>query len=466
MTIQRRFAALILGLIVSASSLAALVVADRVKETTTTSGTGTVNLAGAAAGYQGFVAGIGNANTTTYGLIDGTAWEIGQGTVTDASPDTLSRDTIIASSNGGSAISLSGGTTQVFVTYPGSVSKMREVLAVRPGVEVQAYDADLDDLADGSLTGSKVGTGISATNVTTGDMSGDRVDGGTITNFASTGVDDNADALACTIDSSERVICGHTSSVTVKRENGGTGEGVIQANSNSTTNVLMQSIAWNAVDSIPTSLVIAKGSSDTIGTMTSAASGEQVADIVFGASDGTDFEPVAVISVEMDAAVGNNDAPGSIIIKTTPDGSTVPTRAITFDSNQNTVLGGALAAGVGGKCSANITSDAAASLSVTGCGYYSFTSDSATSTSRTFCLDAGIEGQIIWLFADVSGTNEIELGDGAAGACSGSTGAATFLNGVWPAATNQNNDAAAIMYRTTASGAQANGWYELHRAAN
>lgn len=121
---------------------------------------------------------------------------------------------------------------------------------------------------------------------------------------------------------------------------------------------------------------------------------------------------------------------------------------------------------LGGKCSANIAADAAAALSVSGCRYYSFTSNNATSTSRTFCLLAGTEGQLITLFADVSGTNEIELGDGAAGACAGSTGAATFLAGVWPAATNQNNDVATIIYRTTASGAAANGWYEIHRAAN
>jgi hypothetical protein len=121
---------------------------------------------------------------------------------------------------------------------------------------------------------------------------------------------------------------------------------------------------------------------------------------------------------------------------------------------------------LGGKCSANITADAASALSVSGCRYYSFTSDNATSTSRTFCLLAGTEGQVITLFADVVSTNEIELGDGAAGACAGSTGAATFLVGVWPATTNQNNDSATIIYRTTASGAAAAGWYETNRAAN
>ena len=99
----------------------ALVVKDRVKETTTTTGTGTINLAGAVSGFQTFVAGVGSTNTTYYAIEDanGTAWEVGLGTVTDASPDTLARTTILANSNGDtSAITLSSGTHTVFATYP------------------------------------------------------------------------------------------------------------------------------------------------------------------------------------------------------------------------------------------------------------------------------------------------------------------------------------------------------------
>ena len=95
----------------------ALVIADRVKETTTTTGTGTINLAGAVAAFQTFVAGIGSGNTCYYTIVSGNNWEIGIGTVTDASPDTLSRTTILASSNSDSALTLSG-TSQVFCTYP------------------------------------------------------------------------------------------------------------------------------------------------------------------------------------------------------------------------------------------------------------------------------------------------------------------------------------------------------------
>lgn len=97
----------------------AFAVASRIKETTTTTGTGTLNLAGAESGYQTFVAGIGTTNSTYYCIESGTAWEVGLGTVTDATPDTLSRTTILASSNSGSAIDLPSGTATVFCTQPG-----------------------------------------------------------------------------------------------------------------------------------------------------------------------------------------------------------------------------------------------------------------------------------------------------------------------------------------------------------
>tara|TARA_R110002020_G_scaffold87691_3_gene215928 strand:+ start:468 stop:1103 length:636 start_codon:yes stop_codon:yes gene_type:complete len=98
----------------------ALVIKDRVKETTETDGTGTLSLAGAATGFQSFVAAVGNGNTTYYAIEDanGSAWEVGIGTITDGSPDTLARTTILASSNSGSVISLTTGSHTVFGTYP------------------------------------------------------------------------------------------------------------------------------------------------------------------------------------------------------------------------------------------------------------------------------------------------------------------------------------------------------------
>ena len=96
----------------------AFVVADRVKETTTTTGTGAVTLDGASIGYQSFAA-IGNGNTTYYTIAAQgiSEWEVGIGTYT-LSGTTLSRNTVLSSSNSGALVNFSAGTKDVFVTYP------------------------------------------------------------------------------------------------------------------------------------------------------------------------------------------------------------------------------------------------------------------------------------------------------------------------------------------------------------
>ena len=100
----------------------ALVLKDRVKETTTTTGTGTVTLAGASTGFQSFAA-IGNGNVTYYTIAGaGTSeWEVGIGTYT-SSGTTLSRTTVLSSSNSGSLVNFSAGSKDVFVTYPAGKS--------------------------------------------------------------------------------------------------------------------------------------------------------------------------------------------------------------------------------------------------------------------------------------------------------------------------------------------------------
>ena len=100
----------------------ALVLNDRVKETSTTTGTGTIDLGGAETGYQTFVAGIGTGNTVYYVIedVNGLDWEVGVGTVTDATPDTLSRTTVLSSSNGGSLTNFGIGDKNVFCAQPAS----------------------------------------------------------------------------------------------------------------------------------------------------------------------------------------------------------------------------------------------------------------------------------------------------------------------------------------------------------
>jgi len=95
----------------------ALIIKDRVRETTNTIGTGTVTLAGAVTGYQTFSSALSN-NDTCYYTIAGTSsseWEVGLGTY---STNTLARNTVLATSNGGSLVVFSSGTKDVFITYP------------------------------------------------------------------------------------------------------------------------------------------------------------------------------------------------------------------------------------------------------------------------------------------------------------------------------------------------------------
>lgn len=96
------------------------VLKDRVKETTTSTGTGTITLAGAAVGYQSFSV-IGNGNNTYYTIAGGSQWEVGIGTYT-SSGTTLSRDTVLESSNSNALVNFSAGTKEVFVTYPAEIA--------------------------------------------------------------------------------------------------------------------------------------------------------------------------------------------------------------------------------------------------------------------------------------------------------------------------------------------------------
>ena len=97
----------------------ALVINDRVKETTTTTGTGAVSLAGAVTGFETFAAGVGNSNTTYYCIAHQTAaeFEVGLGTLDGDSSD-LTRTTVISSSNSDSAVDFAAGTKDVFCTIP------------------------------------------------------------------------------------------------------------------------------------------------------------------------------------------------------------------------------------------------------------------------------------------------------------------------------------------------------------
>jgi hypothetical protein len=130
----------------------ALVLKDRVKETSTTAGTGTLTLAGAVAGFQSFSA-VGNGNTTYYAIVDAATgdWEVGLGTYT-SSGTTLSRTTVLSSSNGGSLVTFASNAKDVFVTYPSEKSAYQDAAGVIAQTSFGAITATSAALTSGTIT--------------------------------------------------------------------------------------------------------------------------------------------------------------------------------------------------------------------------------------------------------------------------------------------------------------------------
>ena len=169
----------------------ALVIKDRVKETTTTTGTGTYTLAGAEVGFQSFST-IGNGNTTYYTVTDGGDWEVGIGTYT-ASGTTLARTTILSSSNSGNAVDWSAGEKFVFVTQPSSKASFLDADGNLPfadnskakfgaGSDLQIYHTGSASRIQDTGTGNLyiAGTHLQLTNATISDNYLQAVSGGAV----------------------------------------------------------------------------------------------------------------------------------------------------------------------------------------------------------------------------------------------------------------------------------------------
>jgi hypothetical protein len=136
----------------------ALVINDRVKETTTTTGTGAVSLAGAVTGFETFAAGIGNSNTVYYCIAhqDQAEFEVGLGTLDGDSSD-LARTTIISSSNSDSAVDFSAGTKDVFCTIPASKMLFKDAsgtIGNFNAATITANTAFVPDASDGAALGT------------------------------------------------------------------------------------------------------------------------------------------------------------------------------------------------------------------------------------------------------------------------------------------------------------------------
>ena len=127
----------------------ALVISDRVKETSITSGTGSVTLAGAFGGFQSFLAAVGNGNQTYYTIENDTRWEVGIGTYT-TDGNTLSRDTVLSSSNSDDKISLDG-VSVVFCTLPAAKTLFKDVA---DELDLSSTNIQVDNLYSSDLVAS------------------------------------------------------------------------------------------------------------------------------------------------------------------------------------------------------------------------------------------------------------------------------------------------------------------------
>ena len=147
----------------------AFVLNDRVKQTSTTTGTGTFSLTGTETGFETFVTGIGDTNSTFYAIAnDGTSeFEVGIGTVTDAATDTLSRDTVISSSNSDSLVDFAAGTKTVLCTYPASRAPSASMTATSYINTHNSTISDTQTIDSGVLAGPVT---VSGTVTVTGNL--------------------------------------------------------------------------------------------------------------------------------------------------------------------------------------------------------------------------------------------------------------------------------------------------------
>jgi len=275
-----------------------LVVKDRIKETSATSGTGTLTLAGASAGFRSF-ADVGNGNTTYYAIVDATAgtWEVGIGTYTSLGT-TLSRTTILSNSSGTTAaINFAANSKDVFVTYPASKS-----LYYQDSGGVVISENSSSDALRVTQTGS--GNVLVIEDTTNPDSSPIVVDQTGLMVLGDTG---NLSANLATGNAKLQIA-------------GGTAPLALYRNADSTTAINLEFAKRRATGGV-------LNSGDTIGRL------------YFSGNDGTNAIPAAYIDAAVDGTPGTNDMPGRLVFSTTADGAATPTERMRIDSAGNVGIG-------------------------------------------------------------------------------------------------------------------------------
>jgi hypothetical protein len=379
----------------------ALVVKDRVRETSTSTGTGTITLNGAVAAFQSFAV-IGNGNTTYYTIVDAVtgAWEVGIGTYT-SSGTLLSRDTILESSNAGSAVDFAAGVKDVFCTYPAE----RSIYTDAAGSAITPATASALPAVSGGtgLTSPGTSGNVLTSNGTTwassalpdvGDVDGPasatdnavaRYDGTTgkiIQNSAVTIADDGATVIAAnsTSDGLRITQLGTGNALVVEdsanpdaspfvvTNDGSVVQGstvrqfatsLLETNADGGANFGIGINNWNSSGSFGPSLNFLKSQGGTVGTNGLVSNGA-FSGLVFRFNDGATFLQAATITAVVDGTPGTNDMPGRLQFSTTADGASSPTERMRIDNQGQVGIGGTPTTGVTLRVTKNITGATAA----------------------------------------------------------------------------------------------------------
>jgi hypothetical protein len=361
----------------------ALVLKNRVLETCTSPGTGTVTLLGATTGYQTFSATVGNGNTCYYTIADqGSAnWEVGIGTYATTG-NTLTRTTVLSSSNGGGLTNFSTGTQNVFVDYPaekavyldasGNAIPLGSASATQLDITAQG-DLRLQDTTGGEYVGIQAPATLAAsytlTMPTDDGTSGQALvtDGSGVLSWSTAAsgdvygpasATDNAVARfdlttgkiiqnsAVTIgDDGATIIDVNSASAGLRITQIGAGNALLvedAANPDSTPFlidasgfVVSGSTASLTDGSIQTFKLDGIGANDFVRKNTAGSgivlSGETVGNLRFYGFDGASYVRTAQIFSAVDGTPGTNDMPGRLVFSTTADGASSPTERMRID---------------------------------------------------------------------------------------------------------------------------------------
>jgi len=307
----------------------ALILADRVRETSTTAGTGTITLTGAVAGFKSFST-IGNGNTTYYSIVDRVTndWEVGVGTYT-SSGTTLSRNTVLSNSLGTTAlINFGANQKDVFVTYPAD----RSVYEQSDGSVVLAANTTSDALR---ITQTGSGNAFVVEDSTSPDTS------------------------PFVIDASGRLIVNNSSIINVPNYANSLTTPVLQIlGTNGATGSTVQAIfdpSNYAVNNI-----VSRSRGTVVGDYAIVNNADRLYSLSIQGSDGTGFIRAAEIAAFVDGTPGTNDMPGRLVFATTPSGESVPTERMRIDSAGNLGIGAAAPAGQALRMTRNITGSTSA----------------------------------------------------------------------------------------------------------